>query len=64
MDKKFSNLGLNNGVLPMGYTTEEALAQFRENLSKLPKRTGITEVERIRLEVQARRLSGENPTNS
>lgn len=60
-EKKYSNLGLNNGVLPMGYTTEEAHAQFKENLAKLTKQNRMTELERIRLEIQARNKSSENP---
>jgi hypothetical protein len=61
-EKYRSNLGLNSGVLPMGYTEEEAHAQFMENLAKLPKQKGITEIERVRLLLaeKARKQSEEN----
>lgn len=62
-EKYRSNPGLNSGVLPTGYTTEEAHAQFRENLAKLPKWKGITEIDRVRLLLaeKAAKQSSENP---
>ncbi len=63
MNKKFSNLGMSNGVLPTGFTDAEARAQFLENTSKLPRRKEITEAERLRLAAQAAKQSGVKPTS-
>ena len=63
MAKKYSNLGLNNGVPPSTLTDEEALALFHKNGRNHPV-TRLSHAEKVLLarDGQARKTSGSKKT--
>lgn len=64
MAKKYSNMGLNNGVPKQVLTTEQALALARENGRNHPSmRLSLVEKELMSLNAQAQKSSKPNPND-